>query len=59
MGSLSVKHLPLAAATAQASPMNEAADLAIRDCPICSEPMLALEGEWWCLPCQEAGTAAA
>ncbi len=33
--------------------MNEAADLAIRDCPICSEPMLALEGEWWCLPCQE------
>ncbi len=33
--------------------MNEAADMAIRDCPICSEPMLALEGEWWCLPCQE------
>ncbi len=43
----------------QASAMNEAADLAIRDCPTCSEPMLALEGEWWCLPCQEPAQAAA
>ncbi len=59
MGSVAVKHYPRSPLAAQASLMNEATDLAIRDCPTCSEPMLALEGEWWCLPCQEASAAAA
>jgi hypothetical protein len=32
--------------------MDQLIDVAVRDCPICSEPMLALEGQWWCLPCE-------
>ncbi len=59
MGSVPVKHFLPAVGGGQSSPMNQAAELAVRDCPTCSEPMLALEGEWWCLPCQETNQAAA
>ena len=59
MGSVPVKSLLPNRNARQSSYMEELLSVAVKDCPVCSEPMLALEGEWWCLPCQEANSPAA